>query len=135
MISKIIKGKFADKPVTLWGDGYQIRELIHVSEFIQTLLSVNLSVSNEIINIGSGQGCTIREFAEIICTYLSFDHQKIQYDISKYVGAKSKVLNIDKLNKILPKRKQISLKQGLDETIEWFYKEVYLKNNALEFSR
>ena len=49
-------------------------------------------------------------------------NNKIIYDESKYVGAKSKVLVIDKLKKIIPEFEMLSLNEGLKTTVSWFMK-------------
>lgn len=120
IIRKILKGKIYGDPVILWGDGYQKREIIHVEDFISIMLKINELKSNEIINIGYGKEYSIREFAKIICEKTGYDFNKIQFDTTKYVGAKSKVLDITKLQKILPEYKNIPLEQGILKTLEWF---------------
>ena len=45
--------------------------------------------------------------------------KKIAYDTSKYVGARSKVLMVDKVRTALPNFKPRELFEGLKETIGW----------------
>ncbi len=120
LIRKILKAKNKNELVKLWGDGHQKRELVHVNDFIEMMLYFVKHRKNEILNIGAGKEYSIRDFAEKICDIVQFDSSKIQYDISKYVGAKSKVLIVDKLKKGLPHYEQISLDKGFQSTIEWF---------------
>jgi GDP-L-fucose synthase len=120
LIRKILRGKYFNEKVVLWGDGYQKRELIHVNDFVSILVSLSNKENNTIINIGSGKDYTIREFAKKICDIVSYDYKKIIYDESKYVGAKSKILNIEKLQKILPNFNMISLEDGLKSTVNCF---------------
>jgi GDP-L-fucose synthase len=119
LIRKILHGKLCNAPVILWGDGYQRRELIHVSDFVSTLLNLTDTSCNDIINIGAGQDFSIKEFAHEICIHVGFDANKIQYDTSKYVGAKSKCLNIDKLKSKIPAFNPRPIQKGLKEVIEW----------------
>jgi GDP-L-fucose synthase len=130
LIRKIMQGKYLNSKVELWGDGYQTRELVYVNDFIDTMLKLIESENNTIINIGSGVGNSIRDFANSISKIIGFDSFKIEYDKTKYVGAKSKVLNINKLKKIMPNYKSINLQDGLKNTIFWFYenKEKLFKN-------
>ena len=123
LIRKIIRGKEYGEKVELWGDGYQRRELVYIDDFINTLLNLSTTTDNEIINVGAGEDYTIREFAAKICEITGFDFSSISFNTSKYVGAKSKFLNVHKLKTILPDYKSSSLEQGLKKTIEWFYKE------------
>ena len=114
LIRKIMRGKFENEPVILWGDGHQRRELVHVFDFVNVM--INTSAENEIFNVGAGADYSIRGFAQIICDSLDYPFKKIQFDTSKYVGALSKVLHTEKLGPF----KQIPLQEGLEQTIEWF---------------
>lgn len=124
LIRKILRGKFYSESVILWGDGYQSRELVFVDDFVEIMLSLADRYENKLINIGAGEEFTIRQFAEIICDKIGFDHNRILYDTSRYVGAKSKCLNIDQLIKLAPEYKQTPLDEGIDKTIRWFIKEL-----------
>lgn len=120
LIRKILDAKYNGSNVILWGDGYQKRELVYIDDFIDALLFLDAKVENQSYNIGMGNEFTIREFAESICEIVGYDSALIQYDVSKYVGAKSKVLSIDKLKKTYPEYKKTSLYNGLTRVIEWF---------------
>ncbi|NGX49783.1 MAG: GDP-L-fucose synthase [Candidatus Anoxychlamydiales bacterium] len=120
LMRKIIRGSLYDDKVSLWGDGYQKRELVHVDDFIDIMLKLVESQSNTLINIGSGKDFSIREFASKISKIVGYDKDKIEYDTSKYVGAKSKILIVDKLKKIILDLKMKSLDEGLENTVKWF---------------
>jgi GDP-L-fucose synthase len=119
LISKILLGKSSGEPVVLWGDGYQKRELIHVGDFVQTMLRLVETVDGELVNIGAGREHTIREFAELICREVGYDPAAIQYDASRYVGAKSKCLDIAKLKSLLPDFLPTPLDEGMPKVIDW----------------
>lgn len=120
LIRKIVRGKLNSEPVVLWGDGNQRRELVYLDDFIRIMLTLNEKCVNDIINIGAGEECTIRHFAKLICKRVGYDFGAIQFDTSRYVGAKSKVLSVKKLRRILPGLKMTPLEVGLEQTINWF---------------
>ena len=119
LIKKILLGQRDGAPVVLWGDGHQKRELIHVDDFVRTLLQLADQVDNEIVNIGSGSEHTIREFAALICAETGYDPARIQYDTTRYVGARSKCLEIGKLRRLLPDFAPTPLAAGLPPVIAW----------------
>lgn len=123
LIRKIIRGKLYDEPVVLWGDGYQKRELVFIDDFVRAMIQLAETRENDLINVGAGEEFTIRHFATLICDKVGYDFGRIQFDTSKYVGAKSKCLRIDKLRKVLPELKLTPLQTGLEKTIDWFMKE------------
>jgi GDP-L-fucose synthase len=123
LIRKIMRGHLYDEPVVLWGDGYQKRELVFIDDFVKILIELTQTCENDIVNIGAGEEFTIRHFAQLICNQIGYDFNRIQFDTTKYVGAKSKCLNTDKLNNLLPNLKLTSLEIGLSNTIDWFWSE------------
>jgi GDP-L-fucose synthase len=120
LIRNILRGKLHDEPVIVWGDGYQKRELVHVEDFVTATLELSASRENDLINIGAGEEFPIRHFVQLICKHVGYDFAKVQYDTSRYVGAKSKCLSTEKLRRILPTFKLMPLEEGLKQTIEWF---------------
>ncbi|OGG45297.1 GDP-fucose synthetase [Candidatus Kaiserbacteria bacterium RIFCSPHIGHO2_01_FULL_50_13] len=120
LIRKILLGKEKGEPVTLWGDGYQKRELVFASDFVNAALHLSDHVDNDIVNIGAGEEYSIREFAEKICAIVGFDPALIEYDTSRYVGARSKVLSVEKLRHLIPNVTFTSLDCGLEDTVSWF---------------
>lgn len=120
LIRKILDAKLYGTPVVLWGDGNQKREIVYVSDFVKILIELSLTRSNDIVNIGPGEGYSIRQFAEKICDLVEYDPKKIEYDTSRYVGATSKLLDIGKLHSWIGKIPFTPLHAGLKKTIEWF---------------
>src|SRR4051812_6023650 len=121
LIRKILRGKMYDERVVLWGDGHQKRELIYIDDFVTAMLRLaDSSHENDIVNIGAGEEHSIGEFAQMICDHVGFDFGRIEFDTSKYVGAKSKCLDVAKRRRLLPELTLTPLKEGLSRTIDWF---------------
>ncbi|MBI5195214.1 MAG: NAD-dependent epimerase/dehydratase family protein [Nitrospirae bacterium] len=120
IIRKIIRGKEYGEPVVLWGDGYQKRELVFIDDFVGIMLGITDKCENDLINIGSGREYTIREFASHICEIVGYNFEWIQFDTTKYVGAKNKCLVTSKLNKLNADQQMTTLQRGLRKTIDWF---------------
>jgi len=120
LIAKILRGRDTGTPVVLWGNGFQKRELIHRDDFVAQLAALADISEGEVINIGSGEEHSIREFAQMICDRTGFPFEQIRFDESKYVGAQSKRLNIDKLRRLIPDYTPKPLAAGIAEVIDWF---------------
>lgn len=123
LIRKIMRGKIYGEPVILWGDGYQRRELVFIDDFVKIMIRLAATRDNNIINIGAGEEFTIRYFAKLICEKVGYDFNAIQFDTSRYVGARSKCLIVGKLRNLVPDLALTSLDIGLAKTIEWFWKD------------
>lgn len=134
LVRKLLRGKYMGEQVILWGDGHQRRELVHARSFVDILLSLIDNIDNRIINIGAGEDYSIRDFVEKICEIINFDAELVEYDTSRYVGAKSKILSIKEVSNCLPnyQSRLISLEDGLKETIAWFVAEkAYLSSEEI----
>jgi GDP-L-fucose synthase len=121
LIRKIIRAKLSGEPVILWGDGYQRRELVFIDDFVEVTDSLASGCDDDIVNIGAGAEFTIRHFAKLICDSVDYDFDEIQFDHTRYVGAKSKCLNIQKMQRLVPNFVSTPLVEGLEHTIDWFW--------------
>jgi GDP-L-fucose synthase len=120
---KILRGKYYGEPVVLWGDGMQKRELVFIDECLAMMLRLSDTVENDIVNLGAGGEHTIREFAEEICRIVGYDALEIRYDTERYVGVKSKILSVKKLDKLFPDLQRTGFSEGIRQTVEWVIKE------------
>ena len=110
--------------VTVWGSGTPRREFLHSDDLASACLFLMEHYdSPEIINIGWGQDCTIRELAEMIAETVGYTG-KLKWDDSRPDGTPQKVLDNRKLT-ALGWEPKISLQEGLRLTYQW-----YLKNHG-----
>jgi GDP-L-fucose synthase len=129
LVRKILRGKFYQEQVELWGDGEQKRELIHVRDFVDAMLVLNRTEKNTLINIGIGEEYSIKEFARKICERVEYHFESIHYDRDKFVGARSKVLSIARLKALLPSFPFIDIEKGIAEIIDWMLETHFKQNN------
>ena len=69
VIPKFIHLVCNNEPITIEGDGLQTRDFIHVSDVVKTLISACSIIPEspfEIINLGTGKGTSISEFASLL---------------------------------------------------------------------
>jgi GDP-L-fucose synthase len=129
LIKKIYAGVTYGSPVELWGDGNQKRELIYITDVVRTLNEA-IFLENSVLNVGFGQEYSIRTYANLISKYLHFDFEKIIFNKNKYVGVKSKLLDIAHTQSLIPSyREQLTgLIPGLEQTLT-YYKNLHASNN------
>ena len=120
LLRKIVDGKENGTPVTLWGNGYQKRELVYVDDFVGAAVKLSVDRENDLINVGSGEEHSIRWYAEELSRLVGYDSSKIQYDTSKYVGAESKVLTVHKIKELIPDFSPTDAKAGLATIVDWY---------------
>jgi len=122
LIRRFVEAKRDNAPlVTCWGTGKAIREFLYAEDAAHAILraSQNYNDCNEIINIGTGIGTTIKELVEFIVEITGYKGD-IQWDASKPDGTMRKVLNINKMRQALNWQPTTPLQEGLKHTINWF---------------
>ena len=126
VVAALIK-KFCDaeksglSQVEVWGDGTQKRELIFIEDQVLGLLTV-CNYNGDILNIGSGIGTKISTLAEVIKKLSGFKGE-IYYNCDRFVGIKSKVLNVKRAKDLFGwtvNHEMHPLEEGIRKTIEWY---------------
>jgi GDP-L-fucose synthase len=112
------------KEVFIWGTGTPVREFLHVDDLAEACLYLMLNYNDAgIVNIGCGEGITIRELALLVRDVIGFKGGLV-FDTTKPDGTPVKINDVSKL-KGLGWKPQISLRQGIADTYQW-----YLQNQA-----
>lgn len=102
----------------VWGTGNPLREFLHVDDLAQAVvLLMNYYEGTSIVNIGSGKDLSIRELVMLIKDIIGYEGE-IVWKSSQPDGTPRKLLNIDVLTS-MGWAPQISLQDGLRETIQW----------------
>jgi len=114
-----------ENPVTVWGDGSAIRDFAYSSDVAKgTILALHHGTNGKYVNLGSGDGYSIRELVETLAEFLDFNYE---FDTSKPSGFPRRIMDINLARETINYHPETSLLQGLKNTWEWF------KNNADEY--
>ena len=122
LIKKIHNLKVKNKNIlTLWGNGKAKREMIYVDDVADACVYfMKKKVKHTLINIGTGNDFSIKEYAQKISKLILPDKKiHIDYDRTKPNGTPRKVLNVSLAKKYGWKSK-ISLKDGIILTYQHF---------------
>ena len=115
LVSKISEAKRLKLPtITLLGNGFPIREFLHVNDFAEAVLKViKLDFyDEEIFNIAGKEEISIRNLAELIKRIFGYEGSLIFNSDGKN-GAPKKLLDGSKINE-LGWSAQVSLESGLE---------------------
>lgn len=114
LMAKVLRG---DNPVEIWGDGSQIRDFAYSKDIARGVLQMMLNAQDCMpINLGAGQGYTVKDVVETLHGITKFEFKFIT---SSTTGVKRRVLDISKARSLGYELKY-SLYEGLKETWEWF---------------
>ncbi len=117
LIKRAVDGK---NPFIAWGDGSPVRDFIYSKDVAKGMMFVleKNPGPNSPINLGSGTRRTIKELVDIIISNVE-KKPEIIWDTSKPEGDKIRVLNVKRAAS-LGFRSEISLEEGIKETIDWY---------------
>lgn len=105
----------------VWGDGSPRREFLHVDDLASACVFLMESgIGDGIYNVGTGQDISIRELIDIIKQIVCDDLEPI-FDTTKPNGTPRKLLDVSRLH-ALGWHHQISLKDGISSTYDWYLK-------------
>jgi GDP-L-fucose synthase len=105
--------------VTLWGSGTPKREFLHADDLGRACVYLLENYNDDVaINVGVGEDVSIKELAELIKETVGFSGS-IEWDSSKPDGTPRKLLDVFRITK-LGWEAQISLKDGIASTYEWY---------------
>jgi CDP-paratose 2-epimerase len=109
------------KPLTIYGDGLQVRDILYVKDLIRVYDSfVNSKLKHGVFNIGGGENNTISlvELLEMI-KKATGKAPKLKYDGWRPSDQKVYISDISHANKILGWQPQVSPDAGVKLLIDW----------------
>lgn len=120
LIRKFHEAKVSGAPtVTVWGTGSPKREFLHADDLASACVYLMNTYNNpEIVNIGTGEDVSIKEFAELVRDVVGYQGE-IVWDSSKPDGTPRKLLDVSRVNG-LGWKASISLRQGVEQTYAWY---------------
>jgi UDP-glucose 4-epimerase len=126
VISKFMSKAVSHRSPIIYGDGYQTRDFVFVSDVVKALLlAANTDdTAGDVFNIGSGREVTINRLWELIAE-LSGDRAEPTYQPARAGDILKSVGNIDKARALLNYNTDFSLEQGLELTLNWYQRNRY----------
>ena len=120
MMTKFHNAKISGAPsVELWGSGTPIREFMYIDDLADSLTYLLSHYAEPTpINVGTGQGTTIKDLAEIISEVVGYEGA-LEWDTNRPDGMPKRMLDSSKLSS-LGWQPSVSLEDGLKRTYEWY---------------
>lgn len=120
LMRKIHEAKISGaKAFEIWGSGNPLREFLHVDDLADAIIfTLEHYSETSPLNVGTGEDLSIRDLAKLIADVVGFEGD-MSFDPSKPDGTLRKVLDVSRLH-ALGWRHSIPLKQGLQQTYDWY---------------
>jgi GDP-L-fucose synthase len=121
--------KVADglNPIPVWGDGTEVRDVIHVDDMVSGFICVAENVhTHDVYNVSYGEGYTVNHVLDTI-KEIEGNSNPIEYVNNKAPMIPVRLLDNTKL-KSLGWKPKYDLKSGLEDALKWY------KENKTQFN-
>lgn len=108
------------RPIQVWGSGYDERDLIFVEDFMDGLMSAfKTELPYLAINICSGTNVTVRDIIGTAIKVSNFTDAQISYDTDKPGTVGKRPLSNQKARELLGFNPKVGLEEGIAKTMAW----------------
>lgn len=119
VIPSLIYKCLTGNELVVWGDGSEIRDFLYVDDLAEgILLATERLTDPRPINLGTGQGTSIRQLVSLITKLCGFSGH-VRFDRSKPKGQPRRIVDIKRAKELLHFRPRWALRDGLGQTITW----------------
>jgi CDP-paratose 2-epimerase len=123
-VAHFVLSAILGKPITIYGDGYQVRDLLYIDDLISAFdnaLAKIDKVSGEVYNIGGGPKNTISVWTEFskLLGKINGDLPKITYEKERPGDQRVYISDISKAKRDLGWQPKVPVKEGIKRLILW----------------
>jgi dTDP-glucose 4,6-dehydratase len=134
MIPNFIQQALSGKPLTVYGDGSQTRSVQYVDDLIEGIFRLMKSAEWRPVNIGNPVEYTVKEVAALILE-LSGSTSELVYKPLPEDDPKQRCPEITCAREVLDWAPQVSAREGLSRTINWFAERAKRENTPHKTGR
>jgi nucleoside-diphosphate-sugar epimerase len=122
-VMAMIARSFVDQnPFMVWGNGEQIRNWTHVSDIVAgTLLAAEMIYDGAAINLGTIERTRVIDAVREVLRYTGKERLRIELQPEMPTGPLNRVADNSLAKQVLNWEPQVTFKDGLRATIDWYY--------------
>ena len=108
-------------PLEVWGTGADIRDLIHIDDFIDGMLAAFSTDQPYLaINICAGRGHSVRQILQTLLEVDGYTDADVRFDPGKPSTIPVRLMDASAARDLLGFEAKIGLAEGLQRTIAWY---------------
>jgi UDP-glucose 4-epimerase len=120
VITRFIRAALAGGTFEIFGDGKASRDFLHVDDLCRGILvAADSDLSDEVLHLASEKETTISELAHLILDIVGSDVEVV-YQPKRPGEVERNFARADRARQLLGWEPQLSLREGMMNTIEWF---------------
>ncbi len=123
VVAIFIASALEGRPITIFGDGLQSRDFVHVSDVVEAWLSAldNPAAHEQIFNLGCGSRLSVNELVDVVlgnCGRSRADLE-VRYEPVRQGDQRHMQADISRAESLLDWRPRVSFASGMAQTIKW----------------
>jgi UDP-glucose 4-epimerase len=120
VISVFIDQALSGDEITVHGEGDQTRDFVYIDDIVQAnLRAATTDAVGKAYNIGTGESVTIRELAELIQDITDTESDIVHTD-GRSGDIQHSEATISRAQDYLAYEPTVSLREGLEQTVDWY---------------
>ena len=125
VVSKFFASAMAGEPLQIHGDGEQTRDFTFVDDAVEATLmaAIHPRAEGEVFNVGTGIETSVNALAAGIAAAVGGEIEIRHVDRRDIDNIRRRVVNIEKIRRMLRWAPQVTLERGLARTAEWLARE------------
>jgi UDP-glucose 4-epimerase len=125
VVSKFFASAMAGDPLQIHGDGEQTRDYTYVDDAVAATLmaAIHPRAEGEVFNVGTGIETSVNALAAGIAAAVGREVEICHVDRRDIDNIRRRVVNIEKIRRMLRWAPQVTLERGLVTTAEWLARE------------
>ncbi len=130
-VPKFINAALSRKPVIIYGNGSQTRDLVFVDTVSQIITSaiIDKTISQEPVNLALGTQTSIMQLVDIISELMG-TRLEVTYSPARPGDIPHSQADTSRLHALFPSIRSISLRDGLAKTIPWYAEQFDASNSC-----
>jgi len=110
-----------EDPYVVWGTGEEVRDFLYITDFARgCVLMMEKCANCDPVNIGYGEGVTIKQTVNAVLKATGHEKAKIVFDSSKPTTIPVRIVDTSKAKRLLGFKPEVSLEEGMRRTVEWY---------------
>ncbi|HEX6162741.1 MAG TPA: NAD-dependent epimerase/dehydratase family protein, partial [Vicinamibacterales bacterium] len=124
VINRMIHQAIADRPLTIYGDGAQQRDYVHVDDVVDALmlLAASPKADGRAYNVASGTGISLIDLAKTIIAIAGAGRiEHVEWpELAKQIETGDFVADLSRIHSELGWQPRIPLRAGLEKTVSFY---------------
>jgi nucleoside-diphosphate-sugar epimerase len=105
-----------EDPFTIWGDGSQVRDFIHIDDIVRACAAMWEQGIDGPVNLGTGRAVTMTELARMACRQANYEPE-FKFDLSAPRGVSYRVADNSLMREFC--EPEVTLERGVAQALAW----------------